>query len=109
MAGASIPARITMPAEARRGEIIEIRVLVRHAMDRAIDAPGLTPVPRKIIHTLRVTYDGAEILHMDLSPGIAANPYVAFTTVATTTGELAFEWLEDGGAVYERRQMLTVT
>ena len=109
MASASIPASITMPAEARRGEIIEIRVLVRHAMDRAIDAPGLTPVPRKIIHTLRVTYDGAEILHMDLSPGIAANPHVAFTTVATTTGELVFEWLEDGGAVYERRQMLTVT
>lgn len=109
MASASIPARITMPAEARRGEIIEIRVLVRHAMDRAIDAPGLTPVPRKIIHTLRVTYDGAQILEMDLSPGIAANPYVAFTTVATTTGEMVFEWLEDGGAVYERRQMLTVT
>jgi len=109
MASASIPARITMPAEARRGEIIEIRVLVRHAMDRAIDAPGLTPVPRKIIHTLRVTYDGAQILQMDLSPGIAANPYVAFTTVATTTGEMVFEWLEDGGAVYERRQMLTVT
>ena len=109
MAAASIPARITMPAEARKGEIIEIRVLVRHAMDRAIDAPGLTPVPRKIIHTLRVTYDGAEILSMDLSPGIAANPYVAFTTVATATGDVVFEWLEDGGAVYERRQTLTVT
>lgn len=109
MANATLPARITMPAEARRGEIVEIRVLARHPMERAIDAPGLRPVPRKIIHTLRVTYGGAEVFRMDLSPGIAANPYVAFTTVATETGELVFEWIEDGGVTYERRQSLTVT
>lgn len=109
MANATLPARITMPAEARRGEIVEIRVLARHPMERAIDAPGLRPVPRKIIHTLRVTYGGTEVFRMDLSPGIAANPYVAFTTVATETGELVFEWIEDGGVTYERRQSLTVT
>lgn len=109
MANATIPARITMPPEARRGEIIEIRVLARHPMERAIDAAGLRPVPRKIIHTLRVTHEGTEIFRMDLSTGIAANPYVAFTTRATATGELVFQWVEDGGVTYERRQVLTVT
>jgi len=109
MANATLPARITMPVEARRGEIVEIRVLARHPMERAIDAPGLRPVPRKIIHTLRVTYSGTEVFRMDLSPGIAANPYVAFTTVAMETGQLVFEWIEDGGVTYERRQSLTVT
>jgi sulfur-oxidizing protein SoxZ len=109
MANATIPARITMPAEAKRGEIVEIRVLVRHAMERGVDAAGLRPVPRRIIHTFRATYDGAEIVRMELSPGIAPNPYVAFTTMATTTGEIVFEWLEDGGVTYERRQVLTVT
>jgi sulfur-oxidizing protein SoxZ len=109
MANATLPARITMPAQARRGDVIEIRLLARHPMERAIDAPGLRPVARKIIHTLRVTYGGTEVFRMDLSPGIAANPYVAFSTVATQTGELLFEWIEDGGATYERRQQLTVT
>jgi sulfur-oxidizing protein SoxZ len=109
MASATIPARITMPAEAKRGEIIEIRVLVRHAMERGVDAAGLRPVPRKIIHTFRASYGADEIMRMELSPGISANPYVAFTTVATETAEILFEWLEDGDVTYERRQTLTVT
>ncbi|MBY0362883.1 MAG: thiosulfate oxidation carrier complex protein SoxZ [Phreatobacter sp.] len=109
MANATLPARITMPPEARRGEIVEIRVLARHPMERAIDAPGLRPVPRKIIHTLRVTQEGTEIFRMDLSTGIAANPYVAFTSRAIETGEFVFQWIEDGGVTYERRQVLTVT
>lgn len=103
-----IPARITMPEAARRGEVIEVRVLVRHAMARAVDAPGLTPVPRRILHSFRVLYAGAEVFRMDLSPGIAANPYIAFTTVAVETGEMVFEWLEDGGAVYRRTARLVV-
>ncbi len=97
-----------MPTEARRGEIVEIRVLVRHSMDRGIDAPGLRPVPRRIIHTFRATYGAEEIMRMELSQGIAANPYIAFTTVATETAEIVFEWLEDGDVTYERRQTLTV-
>jgi sulfur-oxidizing protein SoxZ len=74
-----------------------------------VDAPGLRPVPRKILHTLRVTYAGAEVFRMEMSPGIAANPYVAFTTVAVETGDLVFEWEEDGGAVYRREARLVVT
>ena len=45
---------------------------------------------------------------MALSPGITANPYVAFTTIATETGDLVFEWVEDGGAVYRREARLVV-
>lgn len=104
-----ITARITMPQSARKGEIIEIRTLARHAMDRAVDAPGMRPTPRRIIHTFRVRYAGEEIFRLDLSAGIASNPYVSFTTVATETGPIVFEWLEDGGAVYSRAATLVVT
>ncbi len=103
-----ITARITMPATARPGEIVPIRVLVRHDMDRGIDAPGLVRVPRKILHSLRVTYAGAEIFRMALSTGITANPYIAFTTVAVETGDIVFEWEEDGGAIYRREARLVV-
>jgi sulfur-oxidizing protein SoxZ len=106
---ASIPARITMPETARKGDTVEIRVLARHGMERAVDAPGLTPLPRRIIHTFRATYAGEEIVNVMLSPGIAANPYLVFHTVAAETGDIVFEWLEDGGAVYRREVRLTVT
>jgi sulfur-oxidizing protein SoxZ len=104
-----ILARITLPESAKNGEVVPVRVIVRHPMERAVDAPGLRPVPRKILHTLRVTYAGAEVFRIEMSPGIAANPYVAFTTVAVETGDLVFEWEEDGGAVYRREARLVVT
>jgi sulfur-oxidizing protein SoxZ len=104
----SITARITLPAQAQRGEIVTVRVLVRHPMERAIDAPGLTPLPRKILHTMRVTYAGAEVFRAAMSPGITANPYIEFTTVAVETGAMVFEWEEDGGAVFRREARLVV-
>jgi sulfur-oxidizing protein SoxZ len=104
-----IVARITLPERARRGEVITIRVLVRHPMERAIDAPGLTPLPRKILHTMRVTYAGEEVFRADLSQGITANPYIEFTTVAVDNSPIVFEWDEDGGTTYRREARLVVT
>jgi sulfur-oxidizing protein SoxZ len=103
-----ITARITVPPRAARGEVVTIRCLVRHPMERAVDAAGLTPLPRKILHTMRVTYAGAEVFRMDLSQGIAANPYVEFTTIAVESGPMVFEWEEDGGARYRREVPLHV-
>lgn len=104
-----IIARITLPESARRGEVVNVRVIVRHPMERGFDGPGLTPLPRKILHSLRVTYAGEEVFRMALSSGITANPYVEFTTLAVETGEMVFEWQEDGGAVYRREARLVVT
>ena len=104
-----IVARITLPASAKRGEIVPVRVLVRHDMERGIDAPGLVRVPRKILHSMRVTYAGAEVFRMALSTGITANPFIAFTTIAVETGDMVFEWEEDGGAFYQRTARLVVT
>ncbi|TPG59701.1 thiosulfate oxidation carrier complex protein SoxZ [Roseomonas nepalensis] len=103
-----ITARITMPASARKGEVVTVRVLVRHPMERAANAPGVAPTPRRILHAFRVTYGGEEVFRMDLSPGVTANPYVEFTTVATESGTLVFEWHEDGGAIYRREARLDV-
>ncbi|WP_431302117.1 thiosulfate oxidation carrier complex protein SoxZ [Sediminicoccus sp. BL-A-41-H5] len=104
-----IIARITLPTSAQRGQVVTVRVIVRHPMERGFDGPGLTPVPRQILHRLSVTYAGEEVFRMALSPGITANPYVEFTTIAVETGEMVFEWQEDGGAVYRREARLVVT
>lgn len=103
-----IIARITLPASVAKGEVVPVRVLVRHPMDREVNAPGLAPMPRRILHTLRVTYGNEEVFRMALSPGVTANPYVEFTTVATETGDMVFEWMEDGGTLYRREARLVV-
>jgi sulfur-oxidizing protein SoxZ len=104
------PARVAMPAEARKGDIIEIKALIRHVMETGhrVDARG-APIPRDIIKTFVVTYAGAEIFRMDLNPGISANPYVIFSTVAAESGELVFTWTDQKGAVTTERKQLTVT
>lgn len=103
-------ARISMPTEARAGEIVEIRVLARHPMDRGgqSDGKGGT-VPRKILNRLTVTYAGEQVFRFDMHTGVSANPFVSFTIRAVETGDLVFEWREDGGAVYTRTARLVVT
>ena len=102
------PARIVIPAQAKVGDIVEIKALVQHPMVTGHTATGPNTEPRYIIHTLSVTYDGAEIFHADFMPGIAANPYVAFTTRATQTGEVVFTWSDDKGEVTTAVRMLSV-
>ncbi|MBD3849502.1 thiosulfate oxidation carrier complex protein SoxZ [Bosea sp. SSUT16] len=102
-------ARITVPAQAKAGEPVEIKVLVRHPMDRGgqSDGKGGT-VPRKILNRMTATYAGAEIFRIDMNTGVAANPFVSFCTRAVETGDIVFEWREDGGATYTRTARLTV-
>ncbi|WP_088347616.1 MULTISPECIES: thiosulfate oxidation carrier complex protein SoxZ [Rhodomicrobium] len=103
------PARISMPAEAKKGEIVEIKALVRHVMETGYrtDNRG-QPIPRDIIKSFTVTYAGEEVFGMELNPGVSANPYVIFTTVATETGELVFTWTDQKGAATVERKLLAV-
>lgn len=104
------PARVSMPSEASRGDVLEVKALIRHPMETGyrVDSRG-QPIPRHIVRRFSVSYDGAEVFRMDLTQGVAANPFIAFTTVATRTGELVFTWGDDRGEVVTVRRHLTVT
>jgi sulfur-oxidizing protein SoxZ len=104
------PARVSMPAEAKKGDIVEIKALVRHPMETGyrIDSIG-QPIPRNIITLFTVTYGGAEIFRMDMYPAVSANPYLSFAVRASVTGELVFTWADDRGQVTVERKMLTVS
>lgn len=103
-------ARVSMPAEAAPGQVVEIKALIRHPMETGyrVDSVG-NPIPRHIVRRFTVTYDGETVFAMDLTQGVAANPFFAFSTVATATGELLFAWEDDRGAVVTVRKTLTVT
>jgi sulfur-oxidizing protein SoxZ len=103
-------ARVSMPAEAKRGEIVEIKALIRHAMETGyrFDAMG-QPIPRHIIERFQVDYAGDEVFRMELTQGVSANPFVAFCTVATITADLLFTWTDDRGETTTVTRRLTVT
>ncbi len=107
---AVLPTRIVMPPQAKKGDIIEIKTLIQHIMETGFRRDDVgKPVPRDIIGTFVVTYNGAEIFKADLNPGVAANPYIAFSTIATESGELVFTWTDEKGQATIERRKIAVT
>jgi sulfur-oxidizing protein SoxZ len=91
-------ALVNVPARARRGEIIEIKTLVSHPMETGYRRSQLgVAIPRDIIRRFVCTYNGAEVFRAELHPAIAANPFFVFSTVATESGTIAFQWTGDNG------------
>jgi sulfur-oxidizing protein SoxZ len=102
-------ARISMPSQAKRGEVIEIRTIVSHRMETGFRRTerGAT-VARDIIQLFVCTYNGVEVFRAELHPAIAANPYIAFSTLATESGTLEFRWSGDNGFALAEKATLQV-
>jgi sulfur-oxidizing protein SoxZ len=89
---------VTMAPQAKRGEIVEIKTLAQHTMETGFRRTQTGElIPRDIIRTFTCTYNGVEVYRVDLHPAISANPLIAFTTVATESGTLSFQWVGDNG------------
>ena len=102
-------ALINVPARAKRGEIIEIKTLISHPMETGYRRSQLgTPISRDIIRRFVCTYNGTEVFRAELHPAIAANPFIAFSTVATESGTLAFHWTGDSGFSATESAVITV-
>jgi len=100
---------INLPAQATRGEVIEIKTLLAHPMETGYRVgPTGTAIPRDIINRFVCSYNGAELFRAELFPAIAANPFIAFFTVATESGELAFSWTDDHGETQTEVRRITV-
>ncbi|MGK9230627.1 thiosulfate oxidation carrier complex protein SoxZ [Inquilinus limosus] len=101
---------INAPKTARRGEVIEIKAMIAHKMETGHRlGPNSQFIPRDIIHRFACTYNGVEVFSAELFPAVSANPFIAFTTVATESGTLEFAWTDDHGAVERASVEITVT
>jgi sulfur-oxidizing protein SoxZ len=89
---------ITMPAQAKKGAVIEIRAIAQHDMETGFRyTEDGKRIPRDIIQLFTCQYNGEEIFRADFYPGTGANPLIIFTTVAVVSGTLVFKWVGDGG------------
>jgi sulfur-oxidizing protein SoxZ len=89
---------VNAPARVRRGEVFEVKTLVAHPMETGF-RPGMNGVliPRDIVQRLRCRYDGIDVLDLELSPAVAANPFVSFHMRAERSGTLELVWTGDKG------------
>ena len=103
-------ARVQLPRGARRGEVIEVRIAIQHPMETGFrfDLMGRA-IPKNVVNSLTVRYNGSEVFRAEMGSGIAANPYLQFCTVAEASGEFVFEWIDDEGNRGEERAAIAIT
>lgn len=103
-------ARIQVPNEIKLGQIFEVRILIRHPMETGFRHDNVGKiVPQNVIKQLTCRYNDVEVFRADIFPGIAANPYLSFFTIATTSGKLEVSWNDDSGQHESERVSVTVT
>lgn len=103
-------ARLSVPATAAEGEIIEIRAMVQHPMETgfARNAVG-EPIPRDIVTGFACYFEGEEVFSAEFFPAVAANPLVKFHYRAERSGTLEFRWTHQDGGTLSETADLTVT
>lgn len=99
---------ISVPPRAPRGDIIEIKTLISHPMESGyrVGTNG-SLIPRDIIRLFTCAYNGEEIFRAELSPAIAANPFLSFLMMATESGTITFRWTGDNG--FEATETAAIT
>ena len=101
---------INAPSTAKRGEVIEIRATIGHPMETGF-RPGDDGriLPRNLIKRFSCRYNGELVFSAELFSAVAANPYLAFHTIAVESGTLALTWEGDNAFTQTENVTLTVT
>ncbi len=102
--------RLSVPTTAKRGDVIELKALIQHAMESGYRRGSRgEAIPRNIITRFECHYDDETVFAADFHPGIAADPFLTFYTRATQSGPLLFRWTDQDGKSWQETAMLTVT
>ncbi len=103
-------ARIEVPRQAKRGEIILLRIAIQHPMETGyrLDNFGRR-IPKNVVNNLTCRYNGVEVFRAEMGSGISANPLLQFHAVAEASGEFVFEWVDDSGQRGSERAAITIS
>jgi sulfur-oxidizing protein SoxZ len=103
-------ALLTLPAQARAGDTIEVRALVQHAMETGmrVAADGRV-VARDLVRRVECRVDGELVFAADLHAAVAANPYLSFHLRAMRSASVVVSWVGDRGFAHSETALLVVT
>ena len=104
---AKVKPRVKVPKKAKAGDVISIKTLISHPMETGLrkDKEG-NLIPRKIINKFSASFEGEEVISVDIDPAIAANPYFQFDMKVPGSGTMRFEWTDDDGTVYDMEKKI---
>jgi sulfur-oxidizing protein SoxZ len=96
-------ARIRLPDQIKRGDLITINAIISHPMDTGFfrTAEG-DPIPAYFIKDVVVTYGDQEVARFDWTSGISRDPVVSFTLKADKEAPLTMVWTDNKGAVFKQ-------
>jgi thiosulfate oxidation carrier complex protein SoxZ len=96
-------ARIRIPDQIRRGDLITVNAIIAHPMDTGFfrTAEG-DPIPAYFIKKVVVTYGGQEVAHFEWTSGISRDPVVSFTLKADKEAPLSMVWSDNKGASFRQ-------
>ena len=95
--------RIRIPSSIKPGEVIKVRALIIHPMERIErDAQGkIIDKKYNFIDKVTVTYLGKPVLSFDTTQSISENPFFSFAFKATDPGPLKIVFSDTSGGKYE--------
>ncbi len=101
--------RIAAPDRAKRGDVMELKAMIRHPMETGYrrDLYG-KPVAENILKRFECRYNGEVVFAAEFFRAMAADPFLTFYTVATETGTLEFRWIGQDETVYSESVELEV-
>jgi sulfur-oxidizing protein SoxZ len=95
--------RIRIPSSIKAGDVIRVRTLVIHPMERIErDAQGrIIPKKYQYINRVVATYLGKPVVALDTTQSVSENPSFTFMLRATDPGPLKITFHDTHGTTYE--------
>jgi sulfur-oxidizing protein SoxZ len=106
----SMLSRVQVPAQARRGDTIPVRIAIQHPMETGYRPDNFgRRIAKNVINLLTCRYNGIEVFRAEMGSGVSANPQLQFYVRAESSGEMVFDWVDDSGRRGSERVAITVT
>lgn len=100
--------RVAPPRNLTAGQPAEMRTLVTHPMETGLrEGPDGELLPRRMIDTLTLEYNGDTVLTVKMHTAVSENPYMRFFFAPETSGDAVFRWVEEGGDSVEEQLSLS--
>jgi len=95
--------RVRVPSTIKAGDVVRVRTLVIHPMERIERDPRGQVIAKKYnyIDRILVSYLGKQVAAFDTTQSVSENPFFSFAFRATGPGQLKVTFLDTHGGKYE--------
>lgn len=98
-------------ASPKKGELLRVRAQMEHVMESGLRTDPATGQlrPRNIIQRFEAKLDEQALFAWTPGISIAQNPYIEFTFLARSSGELHFVWHDEAGQTLRAQKTIAVS